>query len=206
MTTKHCIVIAHSANLAGFLNNFSTGPNGEPKKYRIDYKQLLEYSLGDRKLINAFMVSQQDSTVVRSPESLLANQRFLQTLKKFGWDPIKVAFNSQTKEMTQIINTVWTAVSEEITNGDGDLVIDPSEIDIVFITGSQLWGDMINTFASYGFNVEVAYPKKSTSKILYSNFAFLDLTEFIIYSDNCIKNKTVTELVEVEVRKTPMGG
>lgn len=172
---RNCIVILNLSNFTGFLNNTNPG-----SKIRIDYGALLKYVVGDRNLIGAFCVSQQDikKSMAKSLSELQTNQRFVQTLKAFNWEPIRVAYNSETADISNIVNSLWSNVSDLITK-DGAYTVDPSSIDVVFINGSNVWAPVVDYFFSAGFSVEVCYPKKSTSRFLYSNYAFWDLTAFL---------------------------
>lgn len=172
---RNCIVIMNLANLTGFLNQ--SNPSG---KMRIDYGALLKHVTGDRNLIGAFCVSQQDikKSMSKPLTELQTNQRFVQTLKAFNWEPIRVAYNSETADVSNIVNSLWSNISELISTA-GQYTIDPSSIDIVFINGSNAWTPVVDYFFSAGFSVEVCYPKKSTSRFLYSNYAFWDITSFL---------------------------
>lgn len=172
---RNCIVVLNIANLTGYLNNTSLSG-----KIRIDYGALLKHVVGDRNLLGAFCVSQHDTkkAAEKSLTELQTNQRFVQTLKAFGWNPVRVAYNSETADISNIVNALWSNISELITS-EGQYTIDPSSIDVIFINGSNVWTPVVDYFFTAGFSVEVCYPKKSTSRFLYSNYAFWDITQFL---------------------------
>lgn len=182
---RNCIVVLNLANLTGSINHGIRLPNGEYQKIRIDYKAFLEYLVNGRYMLGAYVVSQQDTSTLsnKSEEQLIANQRFVQGLKKFGWTPLRVSYDSQTKDMTNIIDTVWQNVVSPLCDEDGNWEISTAVTDIVFVNGSVVWSELIQTFFNANFGVEVSYMKSATSKHLLANFAFDDITQFLLHNN-----------------------
>lgn len=181
MQQRNCIVIANVANLTGSLNHAIKDPRGGYQKIRVDYKALLDYVCNGRYLLGAYVVSQQDiNTPTLSEDRQLANQKFLSKLKNFGWTPIRVSYNSKEQDTTNIVNAIWQNVMAPLVDENRQLTINEALTDVIFINGSALWFDLIQTFFNAGFNPEVSYMKAATSKHLLANFAFDDLTQFFI--------------------------
>jgi hypothetical protein len=62
---------------------------------------------------------------------------------------------------------------------------------VVFVNGSASWFDILSAFFENGFQVEVAYPKAAVSRLLTANFAFLDMTQFLLKSNAKVSERTV---------------
>jgi hypothetical protein len=171
---RQVIVLVNLSNLTGFFNH-----TREHEKIRIDYSKFLDGLLDNRQLLKAIIVSQQDTGLNKSVSKLQSNQAFLRGLEKLGWEVLRVAFNSSVKDMTNVVNSIWSSVNECLFDAEGNQVYDPSNIDIVMVTGSASWYDVGVTLFNGGYNMEIAYPKRSTSKVLYANFAFWDISDII---------------------------
>lgn len=181
-TQRNVIVICNIANLTGSLNHCKKS-DGSYMKLRVDYKALLEHVVGDRKLLGAYIVSQQDvnNTSSKPLEKLQATQNFVQKLSKFGWTPLRVPYSADSTDVTTILNTIWeNSLSSLVDPDTGCFTINTSLTDVVFINGSISWFDIVNAYFNQGFGVEIAYIKSATSKMLLANFAFLDLTSFLV--------------------------
>ena len=65
---RNCIIILNLANFTGTINHGIKNPDGSYQKLRVDYGELLTYLVGDRNLLGAYVISQQDtaSTSVKS--------------------------------------------------------------------------------------------------------------------------------------------
>ena len=178
---RNCIIILNNSNLTGTLNHSVKLPDGSYQKIRVDYKAFLDYLVNGRFLLGAYIISQQDMSELshRNESQLIANQKFIQRLKKFGWTPLRVSYDSQEKDMTNIINTVWQNVVTPLVDQEGNWEINTAVTDVVFVNGSAAWFDLVQTFFDANFSVEVAYIKAATSKQLLANFAFDDLTQFL---------------------------
>jgi hypothetical protein len=165
--------------------------DGSYQKLRVDYNELLQYLVGDRKLLGAYVISQQDTTSTnpKSLEAMQANQRFVQKLKNFGWTPIRVSYNSQENDMSGVLDAIWQNSLTPLVDEEGKWTINPSLTDVVFVNGSAAWFEIINAYFDSGFQVEVAYPKSATSKLLTANFAFLDTTQFLFWSNQQLTEK-----------------
>jgi hypothetical protein len=189
--TRNCIVIANLANFTGTINHGIKNDDGSYQKLRVDYNELLRYLVGDRKLLGAYVISQQDTTSTnpKSLEAMQANQRFVQKLKNFGWTPIRVSYNSQEHDMSGVLDAIWQNSLTPLVDAEGKWTINPALTDVVFVNGSAAWFDIINAYFDSGFQVEVAYPKSATSKLLTANFAFLDTTQFLFWSNQQLSEK-----------------
>lgn len=181
MNSRNVIVICNISNLTGTLNHGVKRSDGSYAKLRVDYKALLDHIVGDRNLLGAYIVSQQDvnNASGKSLEKLQATQNFVQKLKKFGWTPLRVPYNSDSTDVTTILNTIWENSLSSLVDSEGQWNINTSLTDVVFINGSIGWFDIVNAYFNQGFGVEIAYLKSATSKMLLANFAFLDLTQFL---------------------------
>lgn len=196
-TTRNVLVILNIANLTGTLNHGIKKHDGSYTKLRVDYKALLEHVVGDRHLLGAYVVSQQDvsSSATRSLDKLKATQNFVQKLSRFGWTPLRVPYNSESPDTTTILNTIWeNSLSSLVDPETGQWTINTSLTDVVFINGSVSWFDIVNAYFNQGFGVEVAYLKSATSKMLLANFAFFDLTSFFV--SNNINTSTYSTIKE----------
>lgn len=209
---RNCIVVLNLSNLTGTLNHGVQLPNGQYKKLRADFKDLLEYAVGDRNLLGAYVVSQQDTSPLqtRTPEQLQQSQKFLQGLKRFGWTPVRVAYNSQdVTSMEGVLNSIWAHTSGPLVVQNGDVAewkYTPALVDIVFINGSSLWNDIVSAYFNSGFSVEVAFLKAATSHNLLGNYPFLDLTSFLINNTNKVVNKQLaTSKESISVQSTITG-
>lgn len=188
---RNVIVILNLANLTGTLNHGMKNPDGSYQKLRVDYSDLLQYLVGDRNLLGAYVISQQDvsATSSKSLDQLQANQKFVQRLKNFGWTPIRVSYNSQENDMSGVLDAIWQNSLNPLVDEQGQWTVNPSLTDVVFVNGSAAWFDIISSYFESGFQVEVAYPKSATSKLLTANFAFLDTTQFLFWSNQKISEK-----------------
>jgi hypothetical protein len=192
---RNVIVICNVANLTGTLNHGIKKADGSYVKLRVDYKALLDHVVGDRNLLGAYIVSQQDTTNSsgKSLEKLQATQTFVQRLKKFGWTPLRVPYTAENTDVTTILNTIWeNSLSSLVEPETGQWKINTSLTDVVFINGSISWFDIVNAYFNQGFGVEIAYLKSATSKMLLANFAFLDLTNFLTTNNIQTVSKTVS--------------
>lgn len=188
---RNVIVILNLANFTGTINHGMKNPDGSYQKLRVDYSDLLQYLVGDRNLLGAYVISQQDVTAssTKSLEQLQANQKFVQRLKNFGWTPIRVSYNSQENDMSGVLDAIWQNSLNPLVDEQGQWTVNPSLTDVVFVNGSASWFDIISSYFESGFQVEVAYPKSATSKLLTANFAFLDTTQFLFWSNQKISEK-----------------
>lgn len=192
---RNCIVLLNSSNLAGSLNHSIKKIDGSYEKLRVDYNELLQYLIGDRACLGAYVISQRDtcSEYQQTPDQLKANQRFIQRLTNFGWTPVKVEYNSQSGNMNSVIDAIWQNATSNLITDIGEWSINPSLTDVVVVNGSSSWFDVINAFSESEFQVEVAYPKIATSKLLTTNFAFLDITQFLVQSNAKVIGKSSTK-------------
>lgn len=192
---RNVIVILNLANFTGTINHGIKNPDGSYQKLRVDYSELLTYLVGDRNLLGAYVISQQDtaSTSAKSLDQMQANQKFVQRLKNFGWTPIRVSYNSQTSDMSGVLDAIWQNSLNTLVNDAGEWTVNPALTDVVFVNGSAAWFDIINAYFDNGFQVEIAYPKSATSKLLTANFAFLDTTQFLFWSNQKIVEKGQTK-------------
>ena len=180
---RNCIIVLNLANFTGTMNHGLKHSDGTYSKLRVDYKELLDYLVGpDRNLLGAYVVSQQDISAsnTKSLEQLQANQRFVQRLTNFGWTPLRVSYNRETNTSTTMLETIWQNTLSSLLDNDGNWLVNPHITDIIFVDGSSAWYDIIAAFFTQGFSVEVAYPKVATSKLLMANFAFFDITPFLM--------------------------
>ena len=179
MSNRQCLVVAHMANLSGFLNNCVEG-----QKVRLDYKKLLKYAANGREVVGALCVSQYDLTFMsnKSVEYRNKNKKFLFSLQALGWTPLQVPYDASTKNVDVVFQAVWRAMYSMLLTEDDQYKYDLANVDLVFITGSALWMGVISPFHGNGFSIEVLYPKKSTSSELSSTFVFRDLQGFITKS------------------------
>lgn len=175
---RQCLVVAHLANLTGYLNNMSDS------KIRLDYKELLNYAANGRELVGALCVSQYDLAFMssKSIEYRTKNKKFLFSLQALGWTPLQVPYDAATKDMDVVFQAVWRSIYPMLMDESDQPKYDFANIDLVFITGSALWMSVISPFHGNGFSIEVLYPKKSTSSELSSTFVFRDLQGFITKS------------------------
>lgn len=181
---RNCIVILNLSNFTGSMNHAIKNNDGSYQKLRVDYAAMLTYLVGDRKLLGAYVVSQQDTAATnKTQEQILANQLFVKRLKKFGWDSISVSYNSVEADLNPVFDSIWKNSLSPFVNSDGSWSINPATTDVVFVNGSSSWFDILNAFFESGFQIEVAYPKTAVSKLLTTNFAFLDLTQFLLHSN-----------------------
>ena len=185
--TRSCVVVLSISNLTGFLNNAEEG-----KKLRIDYSALLEKAANGRNVIGAICVSQQDPFIMgaKSEESRKKNRKFLYSLQAFSWTPLEVEYNSGTRDITPVVSRVYDSVCDLLLDPEGNPMYDLATTDLVFITGSAQWSSVIDPFVKNGLSVEVLYPKKSTSSILYGQFMFRDLYPFILESNDNVVSKS----------------
>jgi len=174
------------SNLVGFLNKMGD------TKIRLDYKDLLNYAANGREVIGALCVSQYDLTFManKSVEYRTKNKKFLFSLQALGWTPLQVPYDANTKDMNIVFESVWRAMYGMLMNEQDQPAYDFANVDLVFITGTSLWMSVISPFHTNGFNIEVLYPKKSTSAELSSTFIFRDLQGFVnksIGATNAVK-------------------
>lgn len=176
MSNRQCLVVAHLANLSGFLNMSVEG-----KQVRLDYKELLSYAAKGRDVVGAVCVSQYDLAFMssKSVEYRNKNKKFLFSLQALGWTPLQVPYDASTKDMDTVFQAVWRSLYTMLMDESDQPKYDFANIDLVFITGSSLWSAVINPFHTNGFSIEILYPKKSTSSELSSTFVFRDLQGFI---------------------------
>lgn len=188
---RNCLVILNSSNFAGTVNHLNKNGDGTYSKLRVDYKELLTYLIGDRTCLGSYIISQQDTSAVnrKTPDQIQANTKFINRLSKFGWTPVCVSYNSEMQESNSVIDSIWQTAMSVLADSNGNWAVDPETTDIVFVNGSSSWFDIVNAFSESGFQVEVAYPKIATSKAFTANYAFLDLTQFLYYSNNLVSNK-----------------
>ena len=188
--SRNCIIVLNLSNFTGSMNHSIRNSDGSYEKLRVDYADMLTYLVGDRKLCGAYVVSQQDITATNKTQAQLeANQRFVQKLKNFGWTPLKVSYNSLENNLTSVFDAIWQTTLSSFVRTDGVLELNPATTDVIFVNGSSAWFDIMAAFFDYGFQVEVAYPKSAVSKILTSNFAFLDMTQFLLKNNLKVMNK-----------------
>ncbi len=183
---RNCIIILNSANFTGTLNHSIKKSDGSYEKLRVDYKDLLQYLVGEeRQLLAAYVVSQQDisNTSTKTLDQLQSNQKFIQRLANFGWTPLRVSYDRESNDMTSVFDSIWQNVISPLLNNDGTFNVNPHLTDIIFVNGSASWYEIIGAFFTKGFSVEVNYPKVATSKLLMANFAFLDITSFLMSSN-----------------------
>ena len=191
---RNVIVILNLANFTGSMNHSIKRQDGSYEKLRVDYADLLSYLVGDRTLCGAYVISQQDSQANnKSLDQLEANQKFVQRLKRFGWSPVRVSYNSVFGDLTPVFDAIWQNSLSPFANPDGTWNISPANTDVVFVNGSSSWFDIMNAFFDNGFQVEVAYPKSAVSKLLTANFAFLDITQFLLKSNAKVIEKVIVK-------------
>ena len=190
---RNCVVVLNISNLTGTMNHGLKHPDGSYEKLRVDYKDLLDYLVGpDRQLLNAYVVSQHDVSPsnTRTLDQLQANQKFVQRLANFGWTPLRVSYNREAPDTTAMLDTIWQNVLSTLMDDEGNWTVNPHLTDILFVNGSAAWYDMIAAFFTQGFSVEVAYPKIATSKVLMANFAFFDITPFLMSNNAKLLERT----------------
>ena len=194
---RDCIILVNAANITGFLNNTEAGRG----KLRINWADLMSHAANGRNVIGALCVSQCDPTVMgaKSDDYRKSNRRFLYSLQAFQWTPLEVEYNSKTQDMSNVTSGVYNAICEMVLNEDGSHKYDLANIDIVVITGSNLWTSVIAPFNEAGFSIEILYPRKSTSSALYSQFIFRDLYPFILSSNQEVMNRRLKQLETVNV-------
>lgn len=192
---RNCIIILNLANLTGTLNHGIKNPDGTYQKLRVDYNEFLQYLVGDRTLLGAYVISQQDTTASssKSLEAMQANQRFVQRLKNFGWTPIRVSYNSEANDMSGVLDSIWQNTLTPLVDDLGEWTINPATTDVVFVNGSASWFEIVSAYFQSGFQVEIAYPKSATSKVLTANFAFLDTTQFLFWSNQKLMDRGATQ-------------
>lgn len=188
---RNCIVVLNGSNFTGTLNHSVKNSDGSYSKIRVDYKDLLQYLVGqDRTLLSAYVVSQQDiSSNSRSLSQLQHNQQFVQKLTKFGWTPLRVSYDRESGNMDSVLDAIWENVITPLVDSEGNYIVNPHLTDIVFVNGSATWYDVIAGFFTKGFSIEIAYPKIATSKLLTANFAFFDITPFLMSNNAKLLNK-----------------
>ena len=187
---RNVIIILNLSNFTGSMNHSIKRSDGTYEKIRVDYSDMLSYLVGDRTLSGAYVISQQDINAVgKTKEQLEANQRFVQKLKKFGWTPVRVSYDSKS-DLTSVFDTIWQTALSPFANADGSWNVNPAFTDVVFVNGSAAWFDIMAAFFNNGFQVEVAYPKSAVSRMLTANFAFLDMTQFLLKSNAKVLEKT----------------
>lgn len=183
------IVVANSNNLSGYLNNFMGS------KLRIDYGQLLDFAKDNREVLGAFIVSQNDTSHpnVSKDKKKQAN-KFLFTLRAFGWTPLKVEYDSSAGDgLKAVSDKVYEAVCSILLDENNVPKMDLSDVDIVFITGSSSWDSIIKPFSDV-LNVDILYPEASTSSLLKRSYNFYDLTPFILESDRQVNERKLSVL------------
>ena len=190
-TMRNCIIVLNNANFTGTLNHSIKNSDGSYSKLRVDYKDLLQYLVGqDRTLLAAYVVSQQDiSTSNKSLAQLQSNQKFVQKLTNFGWTPLIVSYNRETGNIDSVLDSIWQNVISPLLDSDGNYTVNPHMTDIVFVNGSATWYEVIAAFFTKGFSIEIAYPKIATSKLLMANFAFFDITPFLMSNNSKLTTK-----------------
>ena len=188
---RNCIIVLNNANFTGTLNHSIKNSDGSYSKLRVDYKDLLQYLVGqDRTLLAAYVVSQQDiSTSNKSLAQLQSNQKFVQKLTNFGWTPLRVSYNRETGNIDSVLDSIWQNVISPLLDSDGNYTVNPHMTDIVFVNGSATWYEVIAAFFTKGFSIEIAYPKIATSKLLMANFAFFDITPFLMSNNSKLTTK-----------------
>jgi len=183
---RNCIIILNLANLTGTLNHSIKKSDGTYEKLRVDYKDLLQYLVGpERNLLSAYVVSQQDiaNTTTKTLDQLQNNQKFVQKLTKFGWTPLRVSYTREENDMSSVLDAIWQNTITPLIDEEGNFTVNPHLTDIIFVNGSASWYELIGGCFTKGFSVEVAYPKVATSKLLMANFAFFDITPFLMSSN-----------------------
>ena len=196
-SVRDCIVVLNLANITGFLNNTEVNRG----KMRVDYGQLLITAANGRNVIGAICVSQCDPAVMgaKSDDYRKSNRRFLYSLQAFQWTPLEVEYNSKTQDMSNVTKGVYETICGLVLDSDGSHKYDLANVDIVVITGSNLWTSVIAPFNEAGFSIEILYPRKSTSSALYSQFIFRDLYPFILSSNQEVMNRRLKQLETVNV-------
>ena len=111
----------------------------------------------------------------------------------------KVEYNSKTQDMSNVTKGVYETICGLVLDSDGSHKYDLANVDIVVITGSNLWTSVIAPFNEAGFSIEILYPRKSTSSALYSQFIFRDLYPFILSSNQEVMNRRLKQLETVNV-------
>jgi len=188
---RNCIIVLNCANFTGTLNHSIKNADGSYSKLRVDYKDLLQYLVGqDRNLLSAYVVSQQDiSSNTRSLTQLQNNQKFVQKLTTFGWTPLRVSYDKETGNMESVLDAIWQNVISPLIDDEGNYLVNPHLTDIIFVNGSSTWYEVIAGFFTKGFSIEIAYPKIATSKLLMANFAFFDITPFLMSNNAKLMSK-----------------
>ena len=183
------IVVANSNNLSGYLNNFMGS------KLRIDYGQLLDFAKDNREILGAFIVSQNDTShpAVSKDKKKQAN-KFLFTLRAFGWTPVKADYDSSKEDALKAVSDkVYEAVCSILLDENNVPKMDLNDVDIVFITGTSSWDVIIKPFADV-LNVDILYPEASTSALLKRSYNFYDLTPFVLESDRQVNERKLSVL------------
>ena len=196
-SVRDCIVVLKLAKITGFLNNTEVNRG----KMRVDDGQLLITAANGRNVIGAICVSQCDPAVMgaKSDDYRKSNRRFLYSLQAFQWTPLEVEYNSKTQDMSNVTKGVYETICGLVLDSDGSHKYDLANVDIVVITGSNLWTSVIAPFNEAGFSIEILYPRKSTSSALYSQFIFRDLYPFILSSNQEVMNRRLKQLETVNV-------
>ncbi len=187
---KNCIVILNLSNFTGTLNHGLELQTGMYKKLRADYKKMLQYIVNDRNLLGAFVLSQKDlsAKMALNQTKKEENEKFLQTLKRFGWTPITLEYYGNELTSQKLLDSLWEATNPLLVE-DNEWKYDPSDVDIIFINGSVSWYDVIVAYYNAQFSVEVSFLSTATNKHLKSDFPFLDITDFLIQSTDEIEQK-----------------
>lgn len=183
------IVVANNNNLSGYLNNFMGS------KLRIDYGQLLEFAKDNREILGAFIVSQNDTShPAVSKDKKKQSNKFLFTLRAFGWTPVKADYDSSKEDALKTVSDkVYEAVCSILLDENNVPKMDLNDVDIVFITGTSSWDVIIKPFADV-LNVDILYPEASTSALLKRSYNFYDLTPFVLESDRQVNERKLSVL------------
>ena len=179
---RNCIVVLNGANFTGTLNHGVKFAGASYEKLRVDYQDLLNFVVGDRNLLGAFVVSQNDTSKPKTPEQLQRNKKFLSGLKRFGWNISNIEYNGLECTPEQLVAPIWETALSPFIDEFKQFVFDVEQTDLVIITGSATWFDAATSFYETGLGVEIAYLQQATSKAYLSNFPFVDLTEFVVHS------------------------
>jgi len=192
---RNCIVILNNANLIGILNHGIKNADGSFGKVRIDYKALLDYVVDGRKLLSAYSVSQYDSNVHnnRPIEQQQRNNKFFTMLSNFGWTPLQVSFDIMSQDTSNTLNVLWDTVMSPYYAEDQKFTLDIENTDVVFITGSGSWFNIIQSFKDSGFNTQIAFTPKATNKMMAYQHEFKDISRFLVEQhQKSLENASVT--------------
>ena len=178
---RNVIVVLHGCNFVGVLNHAIKAPGNTYEKLRIDYKAFLQYLARGRNIIGAYYVSQYDPQIHQNrPKSdQERNNKFFTQLSKFGWTPLQTTYDIMYSDTSNTLTTLWESIISPYYK-DGNLTLDINNTDVVVVTGSSTWSNILYAFKDIGFNVDLAFVPKATNKQLAYKNNFIDISSFLI--------------------------